>query len=347
MRILLLNPFDAFAGSQRVASDIVDHLIEAGHQVSVRLGFGGSGFLSKLAITTTDFTISNVSIRKMLYPLWAILVALPVGMAVLRGRIVWANTIYAVPPILLAALLCPDRIVIHLHEANFSKLFLPLVRILDFRGVRIVCVSKDHAARIGVPAFILYNSVALPTKHITSKRDRLLFVGTTQPIKGMALFVTICEILQDLPLRKAAYLSDEPRHDRALVERARHANIDIIFGQTDPEVIYDDGFLLLQATNPALCFETFSLVAAEAIARKVPVASAGTTVLQEVLGEALAFDVPSRDPIIIAEMIRSLYADPARHKRIRAACAKRRTAFSQHSYRERLEALLLQLDPNA
>jgi hypothetical protein len=98
MRFLLLNPFDAFAGSQRVACDTIDRLTEAGHYVSVRLGFGGGGFLSNLPITTADVKISNVSVRKLLYPLWALLVGLPVAMSVLRGRFVWANTIYAAPP---------------------------------------------------------------------------------------------------------------------------------------------------------------------------------------------------------------------------------------------------------
>lgn len=347
MRILLLNPFDAFAGSQRAASDIVDRLTEAGHQVSVRLGFGAGGFLSDLPVTTTDLNVSNVSIRKLLYPLWAMMVGLPVAMAVLRGRTVWANTIYAAPPALLAALLRPNRVVVHLHEAHFSRLFLPFLRIMIRRGARLVCVSADHAARISLPAAILYNSVASPNENILSACNRLLFVGTTQPSKGMALFVTVCEALRDVPLRQAAYLSDESRHDRALVERARRAGVEVIFGQTDPDAIYRDGFLLLQATDPALWPETFSLVAVEAIARQVPVASAGATVLHEVLGEALAFDVPSRDPITIAGLIRSLYADAARYEGLRTACARRRTTFSQHAHFERLEALLLQLDQDA
>lgn len=344
MRFLLLNPFDAFAGSQRVATDTISRLTEAGHYVSVRLGFGGGGFLSNLSITATDFDVSNVSIRKLLYPLWALLVGLPVAMAVLRGRIVWANTVYAAPPAFLAAMLCPSRVVIHLHEANFSKLFLPVLRLMVRRGVRLLCVSADHASRIGLPATILYNSVPLPTEDAESACDRLLFVGTTQAMKGLALFVAVCEMLRSLPLRKAAYLSDEARHDVGLVERARRAGVDLVFNESDPEVLYRDGFLLLQATDPMQWTETFSLVAVEAIARQVPVASAGTTVLQEVLGEALAFDVPSRDPVVIADLIRLLHADQDRYQNIRAACARRRTAFSEDAFRHRLEELLLQID---
>lgn len=344
MRFLLLNPFDAFAGSQRVACDTIDRLTEVGHHMSVRLGFGGGGFLSNLPITATDFDISNVSMRKLLYPLWALLVSLPVAMSVLRGRIVWANTIYAVPPAFLAAMLCPGRVVIHLHEANFSKLFFPVLHLMVRRGAHLLCVSADHAARIGLPATVIYNSVPIPTQDPESACDRLLFVGTTQAIKGLALFVAVCEMLRNLQLRTVAYLSDEARHDVGLVERARRAGVDVVFNQFDPEILYRDGFLLLQATDPTLCAETFSLVAVEAMARQVPVASAGTTVLKEVLGDALAFDVPSRDPVVIAGLIRSLHADQGRHKMMRAACARRRTAFSQDAFQDRLEELLLQME---
>lgn len=341
MTLLLLNPFDAYAGSQRIGRDMVRLLAAAGHDVQVRLGFGGGGFLSDLPETTTDLAIATVRIRKLLYPLWALLVSLPVAIAALRGRIIWANTVYAALPALLAAMLRPHRVAIHLHEATFPKLFMPMLRLMARRGVPIVCVSADHAARIGLPATVLYNPVALPDHDAQSACDRLLFVGTTQPIKGFALFVAVCETLPDLPLRKTAYLSDEARHDEALVARARRAGIEIVFGESRPEILYRDGFLLLQATDPALCSETFSLVAAEAMARLVPVAGAGTTVLAEVLGAALAFDVPSREPGEIARAIRALHGDSSRYAALRAACASRRTTFSDRAFLKRLGGILL------
>jgi glycosyltransferase involved in cell wall biosynthesis len=212
------------------------------------------------------------------------------------------------------------------------------------RGTRLVCVSKDHAVQIGLPAFVLYNFVELPDKKEPSACDRLLFVGTTQPIKGLSLFIAVCEALRDLPLRKTAYLSDGARRDGVLVASARRAHIDVVFDQSDPVALYSDGFLLFQASDPALCRETFSLVAVEAMARQVPVAGAGTAVLHEVLGDALAFDVPSRDPKIIADRIRSLYADPDRHEVLRNACALRSTVFSEEAFLEGLDDLLMQMD---
>ncbi|WBH15104.1 glycosyltransferase [Sphingomonas radiodurans] len=341
MKMLLLNTFDAYAGSQRIGRDMVRLLAAAGHDVQVRLGFGGGGFLRDLSETRTDVGISNVAIRKLLYPLWALLVSLPVAIAALRGRIIWANAVYATLPALLAALLCPHRVAVHLHEATFPKLFMMILRLMVWRGVLIICVSSDHAARIGLPATVLYNPVSLSHRDAPSACDRLLFVGTTQPIKGFALFVAVCDKLEALPLRKTAYLSDEARHDRTLVARARQAGIDVVFGESRPEVLYRDGFLLLQTTDSALWTETFSLVAVEAMARLVPVAGTGTTVLPEVLGEALAFNAPSRDPREIADAIRSLHANPAQHAALRSACASHRGVFSECAFLNRLENIVL------
>ena len=344
MHILVLNPFDAHAGSQRVGRDIVELLTAAGYDVRVRLGFGGSGFLSDIAGLTPDLRCANVRLRKLLYPLWSLLVTLPVALAALQGRVVWANTVYAVLPAALAALIRPRRVVIHLHEATFPGVFMPLLRLMVRRGVRVVCVSADQAARIGLPATILSNAVTLPVQDAPSTRDRLLFVGTTQSIKGFALFVEVSERLGGLPLRKVAYLSDDTRHDRSLVAAARQAGIDIVFGESSPDALYRDGFLLLQATDPARWTETFSLVAVEAMARLVPVAGAGATVLVEVLGDALAFDMPSRNPQAIADAISALHADPIRYDALRAACARRRANFTEDVFFGRLTRLLHQMD---
>lgn len=344
MKILLLNPFDAYAGSQRIGRDVIELLVSAEHDVRVRLGFGGGGFLSGLHGVKADLDCSNVRTRKLLYPLWSLLVSLPVALSALSGRVVWANTVYAAPPALIAALVCPHRVVMHLHETNFPRIFRPFLRLMLYRGVSVICVSADQAVRIGLPATVLPNAVDVPAHDAFSARNRLLFVGTTQPIKGLSLFVAVCEDLKDFPLHKVAYLSDEARHDRHLVGAARQAGIEIVFGESAPEILYRDGFLLLQATDPAIAAETFSLVAVEAMARLVPVASGGVTVLPEVLDDALAFDIPSRDPQLISDAIRSLHADRVRQDALRAACVRRRPFYSKAAFTERVLGFLRQMD---
>lgn len=342
MRLLLLNPFDAYAGSQRIGLDVIAALKAAGHAVQVKLGFGGNGFLSDLPGVAPDVRTNNIRLRKVLYPFWSLLSAAPVALLVLRGGIAWANTVYAVPPVLLAALIRPRKVVIHLHEVTFPSIFLPLLRFVVRRGVRLVCVSSDQASRIGLPATILYNAVKLPAVPVQSRRDRLLFVGTTQAIKGFSLFVDVCQFLAGHPLQKVAYLSDKARHDQSLVAKAQAAGIQIVFGESDAALLYRDGFLLLQATDPALWIETFSLVAVEAMAWQVPVAGAGTSVFSEVLGDAMAFNVESRDPAAISDAIKMLYADPVRQDVLRSACIHQRTIFSERIFSQRIYQIIKQ-----
>jgi len=339
-RVLLLQPFDAHAGSQRVALAILDALTDQGVDVSVKLGFGGKGFLSETTSVRPDIRSDNIPLRKLLYPLWILLSLLPIACAALRGRVVWVNTIYSVPPAMLAILLFPKRTIIHLHEVTFPRPFHLLLGMAARRGAPLVCVSADQAARLGVSAETLPNAVKRPETQRESRLDRLLFVGTTQPIKGFDLYVEACRRLKELPLRRTAYLSDEERHDPAQVQAARDLGIEIVFGERSIDAIYDDGFLVLLCSDPRLWIETFSLVAAEAVTRLVPVGGAGITVLHEVVGEALAFDEPGRDPDRIAQAIIDLYQDPQRMAALREACARRRSHFAEEVFAERLLALL-------
>lgn len=334
--LLLVHPFDAHAGSQRISHMLVTNLVRTGMSVRVKLGFGGRGFLSELPGVTPDIQMDHIPTRKLLYPFWTLFALVPTAWAAMHGRVIWAATVYAVPPALLAILLFPSRTVIHLHEATFPGLFRPLLRFAAWRGSELLCVSADQAGRIGIASRILPNPVPQPTRDRASRQNRLLFVGTTRPIKGFELFVAVCDRLQSIPLRKVAFLSDLTNCDHALVASARSAGIDIVFGEQSTEAIYQDGFLMLLCTNPHLWVETFSLVAAEAVTSLVPVGGAGVTVLSEVLGDALAFNDPSRDADMIAQTIADLYHDPDRHAGLRAACKARRSHFSETVFVDRI-----------
>jgi glycosyltransferase involved in cell wall biosynthesis len=193
---------------------------------------------------------------------------------------------------------------------------------------------------LAVPAEILPNPVARPEVRRESQADRLLFIGTTQPAKGFALFISVCAQLGGLPLRKIAYLSDEIRQDRALVEAAHKAGVETIFGEHRPDILYRDAFLLLVCSVPS-ARETFSLTAAEAMVRGVPVAGAGVPVLREVLDDALAFDVPTRDPVQIAAEIAALHANDGRIEQLKLACERRSNQFSEGKFVDRLLQIVL------
>lgn len=342
--VLFLHSFDAHAGAQRIGHTLVTTLLAAGVDVCVRLGFGGRGFLSELRGVRPDVRCNHIPTRKLLYPLWALAALVPVAWSAARGRIIWVNAIYAIGPALLAIMLFPRRTVVHLHEATFPRPFHWLLHLARWRGATILCVSADQARRIEVQATILYNPVRQPATDLPSRMDRFLFVGTTQPIKGLALFVDVVRLLNEAGLRAAAYLSDESHADMALIDTARSVGIDVVFGERSPKAMYQDGFLLFMGSDPDLVSETFSLVAAEAVAALVPVGGAGATVLPEVLGGALAFNEASRDPGTIANSVRRLRAAPESMACLRQACAEHRLRFSEAVFKRNLLQILQDLE---
>lgn len=335
-KVLLLNPFDAYAGSQRIGKAVHTAFSESDVDVTVKLGFGGDGFLSDMPNIAPDIQVKNSFVRKCLYPFWSVFASIPTALAALRGTVIWANTVYALLPALLTIIVSPKNVVLHLHEATFAAPFHWLLRFSAWRGATIVCVSADQARRVDVICRVIPNPVNQPTHDVASLQDRILFVGTTHPVKGFALFVSVCQRLQALPLRKVAYLSDGAIFDHALVASAKSSGVDVVFGEQLPAAMYADGFVLLMCTDPSLVSETFSLIAAEAVTWLVPVGGAGATVLPEVLGDALAFDHPTRDPDRIAQDIADLYGDPGRYASLRQNCAKRRSRFSECAFSRRV-----------
>jgi glycosyltransferase involved in cell wall biosynthesis len=208
----------------------------------------------------------------------------------------------------------------------------------------VLCVSDYHRRALGLEARIVPNCVSVGGGDAgLHDRSRLVFVGNTSAAKGFALFIEVARCLAGSSLTPVAFLPNPERSDPELLARARAAGISIRFGVTDPMDMYEGAFLSLQCTDPALVTETFSLVSAESISCLVPVATAGTGVAREILADALAFDVPSRDPGVIATAVQTLLADPARHQALVQACLRRRGEFTPERFRQRVGALVAEL----
>jgi len=339
-RVVIVNAFDAFAGSQRVTAMLAAVLRARGHRVLVRLGFGRAGFVSGIPGVRRFLPTERVAARKRLYPLWLAIANLRTIAALVRGDIVWVCTIYALPAV-LPMLLAPRRLVIHIHETDFPGIFGALLGLAARRGAAVVAVSRTHAALLGLPARVLGNAVGDTPPTGPTQRDRLIFVGTSRALKGFDLFVAIVEVLGPTRLTPVAYLGDPVAgRDPALLARSAAAGITLIYGETDPARLFADGWLTLQLTDPALWTETFSLVAAESIWHLVPVGAAGAMVVEEIGAGAIAFNDTSRDPVRIAAHVRTLLADAAAHARLVAGCAARRDDFRIDRFGAGAEAIL-------
>ena len=100
--VLFVHPFDALAGSQRVALALIRAFYGLHCSVSVLLGFGSNGFLSRVDGVKVFLSVNHVGLRKALYPLWLAWMVARMLWAVWRREIVWANTIHVVPAVWVA-----------------------------------------------------------------------------------------------------------------------------------------------------------------------------------------------------------------------------------------------------
>ena len=345
--VLLVNAFDAYAGSQRMAANVVVVLRAAGCPVHVALGFGRRGLLSALDGVRGTVPVERSTGRKLLYPLWLPPMNLSALAAVLRGRLLWANTAYAVPAVLLALAVRPRSVVVHCHELEMPRLLRALLCWASRRGATLLAVSEYQRAHMPEMTAVLPNGFGdgCPPDP-PANPTRVVFIGNTKPIKGFGLFIALAQTMRSHENREHhAFLAGAPlATDAPLIEAAEAAGIVLHWGVTEPDRMFAGALLTMVLTDPAIANETFSLVAAESVWHGVPVAGAGVAVLAETCGAALVIDEPSRDAAALAVRVRSFTADPARRAAATAACVARRPAFGLDVFGARVLAVLGQME---
>ena len=344
LEVFIVHPFDAHAGSQRVAQQVRDAIGSLGHKCRVHLGFGTRGFVSAIPDVRRFLPIDDIPWRKRLYPLWILALIPRILLAVGRREIVWANTVHAIPAVLPALWLAPKRVVLHLHEIEFPRLFHILAQWAVRRGARVLCVSDVHRRELGLQAEVLHNCVAIRSDQEPDDPPILLFVGAMSLLKGFDLFIRVVRAIQPGTVRAIACIPRVPAGAIELDTAAREAGIELCCGISDPAGMYPGATLLLQCTDPTMWTETFSLVMAEALACGVPVGTTGMKVAAEILGDAWAFDVPDRDPHRIADHVSALLANPNRLQDLRGAALERRARYAFPAFCERVGELLRSLE---
>jgi glycosyltransferase involved in cell wall biosynthesis len=159
-------------------------------------------------------------------------------------------------------------------------------------------------------------------------------------LKGFPLLIEVARRLPRSLVHVVACVPSVPSGAQTLYEQAKSAGIEIRLGMTSTKEIFSGAALLLQCTDPVLATETFSLVAVEALANGVPVATAGMAVGFEVLGEARAFDVPSRDANLIAVNILRLLQNAEELERLRLASISRAQSYSFEKFKNNILTIL-------
>lgn len=344
MKVVMVQPFDAFAGSQRVFVSTAQVLQSLGHGVDVQLGFGTTGFVSRELAARALLDIDRISLRKALYPIWMLMLMPRLLVAVMGGRVLWMNTVHAFPAAFLALCVAPRRVVLHLHEIEFPRIFDRFLRWALRRGAHVVCVSAFHRDRLGLRAIALPNPVAVGPAVEPARPPLIVFVGAVNALKGFPLFLDVFRALPPGRVRGRVCVPLIPKGARAHIEEARALGLEVLVGETLAQKLFDGACLTLQCTDPRLATETFSLVAVESLSCGVPVATAGLEVAQEVLGDAWAFNEAGREPARIAERILSLVDDEPRMCELRAAALRRRELFAPAAFSAGVQGVLRSLE---
>lgn len=340
MRILLIHPFDAYSGAQRVAATLADVFNDLGHDLTISLGFGDRGFVSDCIDVKRFFSINIIWVRKILYPIWILWMWPRIFYAALKNNVIWANAVYAIPVVLPALWLKPKCVVIHIHEIEFPRVFHRLAAWGIRRGARVVCVSETHKQILSLSADVLHNCVGFFSEQEKHNPSVLLFVGAVSELKGFNLFVDVVRELRSKNIRALAFVPSIPPKASALLTAAQMAGIEVVVGVSDPKFIYPGATLLLQCTDPELWTETFSLVMAEALASGVPVATTGMKVAPEILSDAWAFDVPGRNPKEIAAKIDDLFNSSEKIDLLCLAALRRRNHFTYDRFKTNVSTIL-------
>jgi glycosyltransferase involved in cell wall biosynthesis len=338
--VLFVHPFDALAGSQRVAVALIRAFYGLHCTVSVLLGFGSNGFVARVEGVRAFLSVNHVGWRKALYPLWLAMMWPRMLWAVWRREIVWANTIHAIPAVLVVLALAPSRVVVHVHEIEYPRLFGWLLDWAVSRGATVLCVSDFQRRQLELRADVLHNCVDKMGETPPTQPPVLLFVGAVSALKGFPLFVEVVSRLPAGMFSVVACVPSLPDSARGWIERAQQLGVIFRCGLSDPEEMFAGATLLIQCTDPLLATETFSLVMSEALAFGVPVATTGMGVASEVLADAWAFDEPSREPDLIASKILALCQDGPKLASLRAAALARRRHFSFPIFQQRVGDVL-------
>lgn len=126
--------------------------------------------------------------------------------------------------------------------------------------------KKNGVNSVCIPNFIDISKI----KKIYNKRKYLIYVGRfndeKQPFKAVDLFVNSCFFGSNISLKMYGHGDYEEELQLYIQNKGYTDKVEIIKGETDPDVIYKDAFALILTSK----IEGFGLVLLEAMARNIP-----------------------------------------------------------------------------
>lgn len=302
-KILVVHPFDAFGGSQRVTLGSIHSFETEFDVVKSLVVFGGNGFLTQSKDCLVLLNISSSFVRKILYVISIPLISLIILYFALRRYKIYAATYYSAPYLFFTALVYPAKCILHLHEIEVPNLIKFYVDLLARSKITLLFVSGFHRNKVKLPGKIVLNYVDyadhIQPTYINPCVAKIIFVGSPTVHKGFDLFSAATALLPSTKTSIVAYVGSSS----VLTARNQATHIQFVTGISDVAEIYDSNSILLLCTDPKKVSETFSLAAAEAMSNGTLVANLGSEVASELFGKHLIINDSSRNPETISKKV--------------------------------------------
>lgn len=294
-KILVLHPFDSFAGSQKVTVGAIKVFEGSFDRIISLVVLGGGGFLASSSNSKFLFNVSRGIVRKVLYVLTAPFISVLVLFYIFLGFRIYASTYYSTPYLLLASIVRPSWVILHVHEIEVPSVLRRFGEFLSSRGCKLLFVSDLHRRRIALAGAIVHNfsdsnfgDLYLETR---VSRTRLIFVGAPTKSKGFDFFASVTRELVGPNVEALAFIGDSIIPDAS----ACNGHIKFFTSVYCEEKIFSGKTLLLVCSDANLVTETFSLSCMEALKHGALVCNFGSDVCSEIFGAYLVIDDSTRD----------------------------------------------------
>ncbi|NQV76893.1 MAG: hypothetical protein HQ490_00880 [Lutibacter sp.] len=309
MKVLIVNAFDAYAGSQRSLANWLS-VQDKDVEYDVFLFCGDGGFVADLTNckVTTLFKLRNILLRKVSLILFMPFFWIYLLLIFKKYSFVIGNSSPAL--FLIFPLYIFNKAYIIIHE--ITRVPGILVKILKRWSSKknTMVVSNIINEKFKIEGRVIFNAIArIELAEMGDKpfeKRKIIFVGDFRKAKRFDFFVAIAELFKNtLQYQFVAYLSHEPhkQDEFNIVNKANECGIDVKFNVKDPGIFFKDAYFLIQCTDEDEWVETFSYLAAEALSYNVPIIATGITVISELFSGSVYYNKVSKPHDIYLQLL--------------------------------------------
>ncbi|WP_430910196.1 glycosyltransferase [Methylobacterium sp. sgz302541] len=258
---------------------------------------------------------------------------------------------------LLAARLCPGRVLLHVHEIPEGATRAVLRTLIRWSGAAIIFNSNATKRAYGLPETIrsrvVYNGIAGPERPNAARYDgsrplRLLMLGRISRIKGQDVLVEAIRLLPPevkarLEVRIVGSAFEDEARERALAEQVASAGLGSVVSLSpfvdDPSPLYRWADVV---TVPSQLPESLGRVAIEALAHGIPALVSNIGGLTEIVEDGRSgWIVPPGRADALSEALARIVTEPAAWAAYPAAArARYETVFAESAAAEGIVAML-------